>query len=149
MSTVFLLVFSLSDQFWRMGDFFFVILQQMMRLALCFFSDQIFQKVASLVGWGGGGREGVWQNAWQSHSRHRDINHTINIVIKHNKHAIDTRFTRDRHYSRVTQPSPSLSFFFHWLACDFLLSLREADLLRLSSLASLASFCLWARIWKK
>merc|ERR1719210_2922180 len=39
-----------------------------------------------------------------------------------------------------------LSEQIYWLLTERLLSLREADLLRFSSLASLASFCLWARI---
>merc|ERR1719516_40104 len=34
----------------------------------------------------------------------------------------------------------------YWLETDLLDSRREADLLRFSSLASFASFCLWARI---
>merc|ERR1719470_157690 len=34
----------------------------------------------------------------------------------------------------------------YWLETDLLDSRREADLLRFSSLASLASFCLWAKI---
>ncbi len=35
----------------------------------------------------------------------------------------------------------------YWLETERLDSLREADLFLFSSFASLASFCLWARIW--